>query len=170
MDKSKLIAIVALVVGIALIGFFKEKPLAPDEDDHDHDKPAQTAKPSTDKSGKAVDYVGGVTKLQIKDERAGTGAKAKTGDNVTVNYRGSLLTGEVFDESYGRGPFSFQIGGQVIKGWNQGVVGMKVGGKRQLVIPSALGYGPEGHPPTIPGGATLKFDIELLEINGKAAG
>ena len=166
MDKSKLIAIVALVLGIGLIGFFKEKPLAPDEDDHDHDAPAAKTAPAP-AADKALS--GGITKLQIKDLKVGTGAVAKTGDTVSVNYRGSLLSGKVFDESYSKGPFDFPLGaGKVIKGWDQGVAGMKVGGKRQLVIPSDLGYGERGTPDgSIPPGATLKFDVDLLQVNGK---
>jgi len=166
MDKSKLIAIVALVLGIGLIGYFKEKPLPPDEDDDD--KPAATQAAPLSKAD-AAKISGGITQLQVKDLRPGTGAAAKPGDSVTVNYKGSLLDGTVFDQSYGKAPFSFNLGaGSVIKGWDQGVAGMKVGGKRQLVIPSDLGYGAEGSPPKIPGGATLKFDVELLSIGGKS--
>jgi len=166
MDKSKLIAIVALVLGIGLIVHFKEQPLAPDEDD-DNKPPATQAAPVS--KADAAKLSGGVTQLQVKDERVGTGAVAKSGDSVTVNYKGSLLDGTVFDQSYGKAPFSFNLGtGGVIKGWDQGVAGMKVGGKRQLIIPSELGYGAEGSPPKIPGGATLKFDVELLSIGGKS--
>lgn len=172
MDKSKLIAIVALVLGIGLIGFYKEKPLPPDEDDHDHDAPAaQTAPPPAGSNAKAsADVSGGITKLQTKDVRVGTGTLAKAGDTVSVNYRGTLLDGKLFDESYNKAPFDFPLGaGRVIKGWDQGVAGMKVGGKRQLVIPSDLGYGERGTPDgSIPPGATLKFDVELLKVNGKS--
>lgn len=181
MDKSKLIAIVALVLGIGLIGFYKEKPLPPDEDD-DHDAPAaQSAPPpGAHRSTAAADpnaasgnakpganLAGGITQLQVKDLKVGTGTVAKTGDSVSVNYRGTLLDGKVFDESYSRGPFDFPLGaGRVIKGWDKGVAGMRVGGKRQLVIPSDLAYGPQGQG-SIPPGATLKFDVELLQVNGK---
>ena len=108
----------------------------------------------------------GPKELQITDESVGTGPEAKTGDNVSVHYTGTLMNGRKFDSSRDSGkPFDFKIGsGQVIKGWDQGVVGMKVGGKRKLVIPSDLGYGAGGHPPAIPANAGLKFDIELLEI------
>jgi FKBP-type peptidyl-prolyl cis-trans isomerase len=96
----------------------------------------------------------------------GTGAEAATGNLVKVHYTGTLEDGTKFDSSLDRGePFEFPIGqGQVIKGWEEGVVGMKVGGKRKLVIPSDLGYGDAGSPPKIPGGATLVFEIELLEV------
>ncbi len=106
----------------------------------------------------------------IKDDLAlGTGDEAKDGDKVKVHYTGRLLkTNFMFDTSIGPGkkPFEFQIGkGGVIKGWDLGVVGMKVGGKRKLTIPSKLGYGEKGSPPKIPGKATLVFEIELLSVN-----
>jgi FKBP-type peptidyl-prolyl cis-trans isomerase len=104
------------------------------------------------------------TELQISDEVVGTGKAAATGDTVSVHYTGTLMSGKKFDSSRDRGkPFDFKLGaGSVIKGWDQGVVGMKVGGKRKLVIPPALGYGEKGSPPNIPPNSGLKFDIELL--------
>lgn len=108
-----------------------------------------------------------VQKLEIVDETVGTGREAKTGDHVRVHYTGTLTNGEKFDSSRDRNePFPFTLGkGEVIKGWDQGVVGMKVGGKRKLTIPSDLAYGDKGSPPKIPGGATLKFDVELIGID-----
>ncbi len=104
-------------------------------------------------------------KLQITDEKVGTGPAAKKGDTVTVNYVGTLMNGKQFDSSYSRNqPFTFTIGaGQVIKGWDLGVVGMKVGGKRKLVIPPDLGYGSTAQG-SIPANSTLIFEIELLSI------
>ncbi|BBN03933.1 peptidylprolyl isomerase [Marchantia polymorpha subsp. ruderalis] len=95
--------------------------------------------------------------------------KAHKGDKVSVHYRGALTDGTVFDESYGRGePIDFELGaGRVIKGWDQGLLGMCLGEKRKLKIPSKLGYGDNGSPPKIPGGATLVFDTELVGVNGK---
>jgi FKBP-type peptidyl-prolyl cis-trans isomerase FkpA len=95
----------------------------------------------------------------------GTGAEAVAGSTVGVHYTGWLTSGRKFDSSLDRGqPFSFRIGaGQVIAGWEQGVAGMRVGGKRKLTIPSSLGYGRRGAGP-IPPGATLIFEIELLEV------
>jgi FKBP-type peptidyl-prolyl cis-trans isomerase len=105
--------------------------------------------------------------LVIKDETVGKGPAAKSGDSVTVNYTGWLTDGTKFDSSLDRNqPFTFALGGgQVIAGWDQGVVGMKVGGKRKLTIPSDLGYGAQGAGGTIPPNATLVFEIELLKIN-----
>ena len=105
------------------------------------------------------------TKLEIKDLIVGTGAEAKAGQTVTVNYVGVLFKGgKEFDASWKRKePFTFALGnGSVIKGWDQGVVGMKVGGRRELVIPSNLAYGPKGSGSSIPPNAPLVFVIDLL--------
>lgn len=103
--------------------------------------------------------------LKILDEVVGTGVEAKSGDTVTVNYLGTLENGTKFDSSYDRNsPLTTQIGvGQVIKGWDEGIVGMKIGGKRKLIIPPILGYGnqPAG---SIPPGSTLIFEVELLSV------
>ena len=105
------------------------------------------------------------TDLQIEDLTAGTGAEAKTGNTVSVHYKGTLLNGTVFDSSYNKGtPFSFTLGqNTVIQGWEQGVLGMKVGGKRKLVIPPDLAYGPRATGP-IPANSTLVFEVELLDV------
>ncbi len=109
----------------------------------------------------------GPTKLEITDELVGTGDRAvKVGDKIKVHYTGTLMNGRKFDSSRDRNePFEFTVGTGVIAGWSQGVVGMKKGGKRKLAIPSDLGYGKNGSPPSIPGDAGLKFDIELLEFS-----
>jgi len=105
-------------------------------------------------------------KLLIEDTKVGTGSAVKSGDTISINYVGTLTNGTKFDSSYDRGaPFETQIGvGQVIKGWDQGVIGMKVGGKRKLSIPSDLGYGMRGAGAAIPPNADLIFEVELMGI------
>ena len=102
--------------------------------------------------------------LKSEDLQEGTGATAAKGDAVEVHYTGWLTDGTKFDSSKDRGrPFGFTLGaGQVIKGWDQGVAGMKVGGRRMLIIPSELAYGKTGSPPTIPPNAPLVFVVDLL--------
>lgn len=110
----------------------------------------------------------GPATLQIEDVKVGSGEEAKAGDKVKVEYTGTLMNGVKFDSSKDHEPaepFEFTLGqGQVIKGWDQGVAGMKVGGERKLTIPSDLAYGDKGQPPTIPPKAGLKFDVELVAI------
>src|SRR5262245_26108299 len=105
--------------------------------------------------------------LQIQELAVGNGAEAKAGQKVSVHYTGWLTNGKKFDSSLDRGrPFEFKLGaGQVIKGWDQGVAGMKVGGKRKLTIPAELAYGAQGRPPVIPANSVLVFDVELLKVN-----
>jgi FKBP-type peptidyl-prolyl cis-trans isomerase len=125
--------------------------------------PAATPAPSG-ATGEIVTASG----LRYKDDVVGPGTEAKSGSYVTVHYTGTLTDGTPFDSSVGKAPLSFTIDGStpfdVIQGWDEGVKGMKVGGKRHLVIPSNLGYGPRGAGGVIPPNATLVFDIELLEV------
>jgi FKBP-type peptidyl-prolyl cis-trans isomerase len=133
---------------------------------------AQTAaaKPKTPNTNAPTKVTGDGVKtdsgLQYWEIRVGPGEVAKEGSHVRVHYTGWLTTGKKFDSSVDAGkPFDFTIGnGEVIKGWEEGVAGMKVGGKRQLRIPPELAYGAEGSPPTIPPNATLIFDIQLLGV------
>ena len=112
------------------------------------------------------EYTTTSTGLQYADLTVGEGASPQKGRSVTVHYTGWLESGKQFDSSVARNkPFSFPIGKRrVIKGWDEGVLSMKVGGKRQLRIPPALGYGARGEPPIIPKNATLIFEVELLDV------
>ncbi len=112
-----------------------------------------------------------VTQLMMKDGIVGAGATAATGDSVTVNYVGALTSGTIFDASANHGTegFTFTLGeGQVIKGWDEGIVGMKVGGKRTLIIPASLAYGNQAVGNIIPANSTLIFEVELLKVQKPA--
>lgn len=123
--------------------------------------------PSEFKPAEAPPLPPGPDKLEIKDDVVGSGPESKKGDTVKVHYTGMLLNGKEFDSSRGKDPFKVTIGaGSVIKGWDEGLPGMKVGGKRTLTIPWALAYGEKGSGDKIPPKAALKFEIELLEIEG----
>ncbi len=106
-----------------------------------------------------------ITQMKVEELVVGTGKEVKKGDSIVIHYKGTLLDGSTFDSSYTRGqPFETQIGvGQVIKGWDEGVVGMKVGGKRRLTIPPLLGYGDRAIGP-IPANSTLIFEVELIDV------
>lgn len=109
-------------------------------------------------------------KLETTDVTVGKGDEVAVGDKVTVHYTGTLADGTKFDSSRDKGtPMTFTVGSGMIAGFSQGVVGMKVGGRRKVVIPPNLGYGPGGNPPKIPGNAVLNFDIEVLKVE-KAGG
>jgi FKBP-type peptidyl-prolyl cis-trans isomerase len=133
-----------------------------------------TRKPAAKKPGTAASgptkVTGDPTRtasgLEYWDLKVGTGATAATGQNVKVHYTGWLTTGKKFDSSVGTGkPFAFRLGAsEVIKGWDLGVPGMKVGGKRQLRIPPNLAYGEKGYPGAIPANATLIFDVQLVAV------
>jgi FKBP-type peptidyl-prolyl cis-trans isomerase FkpA len=105
--------------------------------------------------------------LQIEIIQPGTGAEAVAGKSVTVHYVGTLTNGHKFDSSRDRGQgFTFRLGaGMVIRGWDEGVAGMKVGEVRKLTIPPELGYGARGFPPVIPANSTLVFEVELLKVS-----
>jgi FKBP-type peptidyl-prolyl cis-trans isomerase len=140
-----------LLLTVQLLALDKKK----DKNPHpDNSKPTPVAKYTSMPSG--VDFY---------DIVEGTGREVGVGNTVAVNYTGWLTNGKKFDSSYDRGqPFIFQVGTGVIRGWTEGIQGMKVGGKRQLKIPPDLAYGPRGQPPMIPPNATLIFDIEVLEV------
>jgi FKBP-type peptidyl-prolyl cis-trans isomerase len=160
MQESTMRAVVtAIVLSVAVVGCQSEDDKSRTDSSHQRSLDP-FATPSSESAGE----------LQKIDLKEGTGAEAKTGDTVEVQYTGWLKNGTKFDSSYDHGgkPFAFQLGGrQVIKGWDEGVVGMKVGGKRKLIIPPDLAYGPRGRPPVIPPNSELTFEVELLKINGQ---
>lgn len=159
--------VVAVLVGIAAWFFMQKANNVADSDrkletvvGNDQDVTPNPAGSEDDKD-KWVKLPNG---LQILDVVIGPGKEAKEGDFIATHYSGTLESGLKFDSSYDRGqPFSFILGqGMVIKGWDLGIVGMKVGGKRKLIIPADLGYGERGAGGAIPPGATLYFDVELM--------
>lgn len=137
---------------------------APAADAAPEENATDTAATSEDSTVSEENTITTESGLQYIDIEEGTGEMPETGQTVTVHYTGTLENGLKFDSSVDRGqPFNFKIGvGQVIKGWDEGVATMRVGGKRQLIIPSELGYGARGAGGVIPPNATLIFDVELL--------
>lgn len=158
---------IAIIVGVAvLIGLhlILDKPLDSKGKESTAKSAAQAGEiKTTNKATKTMD----VTTLKIEDEKVGTGAEAKAGDSVTVHYVGTLMDGTMFDASrkHGDTGFTFTLGaGQVIKGWDQGVAGMKVGGKRKLTIPADLAYGNRAVGGVIPANSPLMFEVELISV------
>jgi FKBP-type peptidyl-prolyl cis-trans isomerase len=118
-------------------------------------------------SGLTGGLQGATGQLGVQDDIPGVGEEAEVGDQLVVHYVGKLSDGTVFDTSVGGSPYTFTLGGgEVIPGWDQGLQGMRVGGKRTLVIPPDLAYGPNGYGP-IPPNATLIFEVELVDIVGQ---
>lgn len=159
MNKSSIFAVVVFIIVAALLLWFGAGYSAKisKESLQNKNKAATIAEETQSKI---------MENFKIQDIAVGNGAEAKSGDAVTVNYVGTLDDGKKFDSSYDRNqPFSFNLGaGEVIKGWDLGVAGMKIGGKRELTIPPELGYGERGASTVIPPNATLHFTVELLEV------
>jgi peptidylprolyl isomerase len=160
--RRPFLLVLALVAVIAVAGCGSDS-----EESSSKATPEAAAPPERTKPEVTVPKGKPPEQLVVKDLEKGTGATAEPGKNVTVQYVGvSALNGRQFDASWDRGePFSFQLGaGSVIPGWDEGVKGMKVGGRRQLVIPPDLAYGPQGSPPTIGPNETLVFVIDPLSV------
>lgn len=153
------VAAAALFFGNSIWNFFAGDSVA----DAPKENPSNAIQPAA--NPQTMTNISKTPGLEIYDETVGTGAEAKAGNDVTVHYIGVFTNGEKFDSSVDRGqPFTFQLGaGGVIKGWDLGVEGMKVGGVRRLVIPSSLAYGPDDYN-GIPGGSTLIFQVQLLGV------
>ena len=187
MTKNEWIAVVVVIVFIGYLVFFTNafsfftptvitSPTASPTDSTDAtqsgaDTSGGDVLPVTEATNPTNSNATDMNQLIIKDTVVGTGAVATAGKTVTVNYTGMLTNGKVFDTSASHGqPFSFVLGaGQVIAGWDQGVAGMKVGGKRHLSIPATMGYGPQAMTDgqgnvIIPANSTLEFDVELVGV------
>jgi FKBP-type peptidyl-prolyl cis-trans isomerase len=185
MNTKSIIGIIIVVIIIALIAVWLVKapkspqepaaPVATDNSGVTAASPATTsqtaasapaAAPAPASSGKIIS-TNTIDGMKIEVTKEGTGEPIKNGQTAVMLYTGKLADGSVFDSTanHGNQPFSFSLGaGQVIKGWDEGIVGMKVGEERTLIIPPELGYGANGYPPVIPANATLTFDVTLVGI------
>ena len=163
--RNRFMAVVVLVVGLGLLAIVAAACGGSDEESSPTSSASSTLAPATPPavSGQPTTTASG---LQYIDIKVGDGATPQTGQTVVVQYTGWLADGTKFDSSLDRGqPLSFAIGtGKVIKGWDEGLATMKVGGQRRLIIPPELGYGANGYPGVIPANAQIIFDVELLEI------
>lgn len=173
LTKKEWIAVVVVLVAVAIFfgaKFFVQSPdvkkIDQDLTNGITDNTKNMDQNNQETTASANNNVPSPSALVVKDIIVGTGAEAKIGNLVSVEYTGMFADGKVFDSSIPRGePIEFTLGiGQVIKGWDQGILGMKVGGHRTLVIPASLGYGAKGFPPVIPGNATLYFDVKLVGV------
>jgi len=163
MDQNKkrnqniaIVVAVIIVLTVAFYGLDVFRKIQP--------APTTTAEINNEQNTKLKQMININDSLQYEDVVVGTGAEATSGKTISVNYTGKFMDGKIFDTSIGRAPFEFNLGaGQVIKGWDLGVAGMKVGGKRNLVIAPEMGYGARDVGP-IPANSTLVFEVELLGV------
>jgi FKBP-type peptidyl-prolyl cis-trans isomerase len=164
MSRAQLITGIAVVAALAVLAvFFIFNPFTMSSNPAEGNALPNLSTASSTGTGSTP---GG---LVVEDTTVGAGAVAEPGDTLTVNYTGKLADGTVFDTSVGKTPFQFVLGvAQVIPGWDQGLVGMKVGGTRVLIIPPALAYGAQGIGP-IPPNATLTFEVQLLSVSSSTA-
>ncbi len=173
-SKVNRIIVAAIALGfVTVIGFYAYDKMKPAQAASTPPMPAMPAQPVSQKpptpppAMPPAPPVDPNAKVETKDVKVGSGDACKLGDKITVHYTGTLTDGTKFDSSRDKNqPYTFTLGTGVIEGWNKGIAGMKVGGRRKLVIPPELGYGATGKG-TIPPGATLDFDIELLKIEPK---
>ena len=166
--RRSLLLVLALVAALFVAGCGSDSGSGSEDSASSSATPSAESTPEATKPEVTVPKGKLPKKLEIKDLKEGTGATAEPGKNVTVQYVGvSALNGRQFDASWDRGePFSFQLGtGSVIQGWDEGVKGMKVGGRRQLVIPPDMAYGKDGSPPTIGPNETLVFVVDLVSVD-----
>jgi len=163
MKKNSIVfSLLAVIIIFGIIGYLVSRPRTPSESQTDTDLTQKNAEEQTVNNGQL-----NMNDLQMTILKEGSGEQAKSGDQVSVHYTGTLTDGTKFDSSLDRGtPFSFVLGaGQVIKGWDLGVAGMKVGEQRRFIIPPEFAYGEQGIPPVIPSNATLIFEVEMITIN-----
>jgi peptidylprolyl isomerase len=165
MNRTRTITLVVLLAGLIIAVVIAATSGGSDSSSASFD-PSSVTKPKVE-----VPTGAPPTTLQTKDITEGSGAEAKAGDNLTMQYVGvNYADGKEFDSSWSAGqPFTFQLGtGQVIPGWDQGIAGMKVGGRRELIVPPDLGYGAQGSPPAIKPNETLVFVVDLLDAQPAA--